>query len=745
MNLHTWADLISSAGAVLSGIIAWLFGFVTDDPEISFFIGGLSLFGAAHLIINAIERSKEPGFRYDLLNPFSKPYERLRLTDGSKVVIIGGGPTGSFLAINLLRKAKRFGIKIEVIILEKKKTLNIHEQRSLEGHIGECNFCAGGLSPKIYEALKKMGLILPANVIMDKAFIINIFADWKTISLKVLGEMTSVYRGSRPRGRNDRIYNFDTFLLESAVKEGARIITAEATGLRYSINNRVVVSYNGNSQIMEADFVAFAGGVNGVVGDRLDSGKQPVSYLQNMMPGFHPPRVRKTIIFELNTEDNHRLMHKIKGELYFILHGSRSLKLDMISIVPKGKYITVALIGPSIDNSTAKDNLRIINEFMRLPHIRKILPQGSKLKNICICRPNMTTGVAKNPYGDRIAVVGDMLTANLYKDGIGSAYEISAKLAEAVLTIGIDKRSLKEGYGPVIRKYQTNNALGKLVFLFIRTCFSSSLFSRIIYQAVITERKTRVRENRRLEEILWNVSSGEDTYKNIILAMFHPFVIWSIISGGLLVTLRNYFTELCFGLIWGNFARFTTGVEKEAFEAKKKAIKEEFPGILEKGSLEFERMYSIRISAPGENIFKELGKFGDKDREYFKPKFIDVRRISGEANQPGSIVHYNIYPDLFSFNLRLLKAIPGEHICYEIMDGFGRGGILLFEIDAIKKGDEVIDDEYMLSIYVGFNFPRHLLKQLFPAFIHDVLWNYSLCQLKEVIEEETTESAPLSW
>ncbi len=618
--------------------------------------------------------------------------------------------------------------------MEKKKSMNIHEQKGSEGHIGECNYCAGGLSPKICDALKKMGLFLPVEVIMDKVFIINIFADWKTISLEVLKEMTSVYRGSRPGGRSDSIYNFDSFLLESAVKDGAVIITAEVTDLGYSKDGRIVLSYNGNSQIMESDFVAFAGGVNGVVGDRFDDGKQPVSYLLKLMPGFQPPKVRRAIIFELNTGDNDRLMHKINGELYFILHGSSSLKLEMISIAPKGKYITVVLIGQSIDNSTAKNNLKIINEFMSLPHIRKIIPQGVKLKNICICTPKMVIGVAKNPYGDRIAVVGDMFTANLYKDGIGSAYEISTKLAEVVLAKGIDKRSLKEGYGSVIRKYQTNNALGKLVFLFIRICFSSSLLSRIIYQAVITERKTQALENRRLEKILWNTASGEDTYINILLAMFHPFVLWSLFTGGLLVTLRNYITELFFGLIWGNFGRYTTGVQKEVFDSKTKAIKKEFSGNLGEGSLDFERMYSIRISAPREKIYEELGNFGDKNRKYFKPRFIDIRRISGEANQPGSIIRYNIYPNLLSFNLQLLKVMPGKHISYEIMDGFGRGGIFFFNIDALKKGNEFIDGEFMLSIYVGFNFRNKLLKKLFPAFMHDVLWNYSLCQLKDVIE-----------
>ncbi len=146
-------------------------------------------------------------------------------------------------------------------------------------------------------------------------------------------------------------------------------------------------------------------------------------------------------------------------------------------------------------------------------------------------------------------------------------------------------------------------------------------------------------------------------------------------------------------------------------------------------------MYSIRIGALREEIYKELGNFGDKDRKYFKPRFIDIRRISGEANEPGSIIRYNIFPDFLSFSLRLLKVIPGEHISYEIMDGFGRGGIFFFKIETLEKSREVIEGEYMLTIYVGFNFRNKLLKNLFPAFMHDVLWNYSLCQIKDVIEK----------
>lgn len=670
----------------------------------------------------------------DILKPPGNPYQTLKLIDGSKVVIIGGGPSGSFFALNLLRKANKLGRKIEVFILEKKPTLSIQGQNVTECFIGECNYCAGGLSPKVCDALTDLGLDLPPEIILDTAEIINVFADWKTISLDVLRDIKSVYRGSRPKGRTDSNYNFDNFLLSSAANEGAKIINAEVTDLRYSKEGKIIVSYNGNTLELVTDFVAFAGGVNGKLGHRPDDAEIPVSFLKKMIPRFELPEVRKTIIFELSTVGNDDFIQKIKGELYFILHGSDNLKLEMISIVPKGEYITVVLIGKCIDKAKPKDNLRIIDEFMHLPHIITILPEWLKLKNICVCSPFMTTGVAKEPFGDRIVVIGDMFTSNLYKDGIGSGYEISSKIAEAALTKGIDKNSLKNGYMPVIRKYRINNKLGKLVFIFIRLCFNNSLFSRIIYQAVITERKTQARRHRKLEKILWNIASGEDNYRNIILNMYHPFVLWSIIYGGFFITLRNYFTELIFGLKWGTFSRLTTGVAKEIFEDKTEKIIGEFWKSKEIKSLDFKSMYTIRISSPRDKIFSELGKFGDNDRKYFNPRFIKVSRISGEPNETGSIIRYNIFLKPLSFNLRLVKVIPGQYIRYEILDGFGRGGILLFEIDGFKKENKEINGEQLLSIFVGFNFSSQFLKIIFPSFMHDVLWNHSLCQLKSEIE-----------
>ena len=75
---------------------------------------------------------------------------------------------------------------------------------------------------------------------------------------------------------------------------------------------------------------------------------------------------------------------------------------------------------------------------------------------------------------------------------------------------------------------------------------------------------------------------------------------------------------------------------------------------------------------------------------------------------------------------------------------------MIFQIEQHERGDSV------LSIYVAFDYAmsrgrggralNRLIKMLFPAFLHDVVWNHSLCQLKDVVESssapQAAESAP---
>jgi hypothetical protein len=399
------------------------------------------------------------------------------------------------------------------------------------------------------------------------------------------------------------------------------------------------------------------------------------------------------------------------------------------------------LIGPAIDHLVdhAK-TARLIHEFLQLSHIKKLLPGQVKLDNVCICNPNMVVGTARQPYGHRLAILGDMATARLYKDGILTACQTAQALSQTIMHRGVDVPSLARGYWPVIRKIRADNRYGRWIFAIHNLIFRSSVLSRIIYQAIIAERKTTGKEYRRLERILWQTASGDEWYRRVLTSMFHPLTIGSVLARGLLLTLRNYLTELIFGLRWQGFGRFTTGVSKERLELKRREYAQVLAtqGMSPPTRLEFERMYSIKIKADRPAIAEAIGMFGEKNRSTFTPRIVQVRRTDGQPNQPGCIVRYDIAGGWFCFSLILVTVVEQRYFLYRVRDGFARDGILVFEIETVPKS------VCLLSIYVVFAFYRGrtwvtwplwlILRCLFPAFVHDVLWNHSLCQLKDHVE-----------
>jgi hypothetical protein len=431
------------------------------------------------------------------------------------------------------------------------------------------------------------------------------------------------------------------------------------------------------------------------------------------------------------------LLRDMKGEVHFAQYGSKDLHIEMSSLIPKGRWITVVMMGRSVDHADPSQYLAVVERFLELPHIRRLLPRGVVLAPVCLCHPNMTVGVARNPFGDRIALVGDMVVSRLYKDGIFSAYTTASALADCVIETGIDRTSLQARYWPVVRGIHRDNRSGRAVFFVNRLIFSHPVLSRIVYQALLTERKTKPQHKRRLANLLWKIASGDDSYHRILASMFHPATVWAVLVGGGLVTGRNYLTERIFGLSWEGFGRFSTGVPIEDVEKKRHEIIDVLGIQPFQKSPEFERMYSIRIKADEVRILHQLGKFGDSDRQYFTPRMIRVHRTAGTANEVGNMIRYDVFPRCLSFSVVLEKDVDDRYLLYRVCDGFAKDGVLAFDIDQ-EKG------RCLLTIYVAFNFPTskhpfvrlvwNLFKLVFPAFVHDVIWNHSLCKIKHLME-----------
>jgi flavin-dependent dehydrogenase len=673
-------------------------------------------------------------------NPKQTPLE-----DGGTVVVIGGGPAGTFFSIHLLRRARELRRRVRVVIIERRHRSQGQDGGSSTAGWSGCNCCAGGLSPRLNDVLNRLDLQLPEDVIQSRIHSITVQGYWKNIELHVPDsrEMLSVFRGVRPVSRADRQHSFDAVLLERALAEGAELIGGEVVDAERAERGRPVVRYHVGREeaTLAADFVVFAAGVNETA-EVCRPSPSLVCVLGRLVPNYQLPRLRPTLIFELESPSGKT--PNLEGHLHFVEYGSTALRLEMCSLVPKRGYITVVLVGPSIDASPGPaENKRIIDEFLQLPQIRQLLLPGTRLRTACVCNPNLVVSSARQPFADRVAAIGDMATSRLYKDGILSAHHTGSALAETLLGRGVDRQSLQTGYAPTIRSFRRDNRFAAVVFFLHRIVFSSSVLSRVLYQAIITERKAKVAEQRRLERILWNIASGDDPYEVTFRAMIHPAALWLILSGGLWVTLRNYITECLFHLNWEGFGRFTTGVAREQMDAKRAIFRRELAecNVAIPDPLEFERMYSIRIQATCASVLSQLGRFGDADRGYLHPRWLCVRRIRGLANEVGCVIRYEVFGRRLCFDVQLERIAEGHLLVYRVQDGFARGGVLLFEVE--PAGQQLCN----LSIYVAFHFQRGrtvvtrlwwwFFRRLFPAYVHDVLWNHSLCQLKSIAEAES--------
>lgn len=419
----------------------------------------------------------------------------LALGKDSKIAIIGGGPAGSFFAHFIQKYAYEKGIELSITIFDAKDFL----QQGPKG----CNLCAGVLSDSLYQKLNEEGIFLPENRIINRVDGYYLHVDNEHLLLSCvenrIDKIATVFRGNGPRYSTfPDIISFDDYLLSWAQDKGAKVISHPVWDIKLPRNKKGQITLffgkRDSLQKLNADLVVGAFGVNSYL----------MKKIQSLGFGYKPPSTLITYQAEFKLGQE-RVYENFGNNIHVYM--PKSEKIRYATVIPKGDYISITLIGKK---DAPKD---ILPEFIGLKEVKNKIPLTHPP---CFCYPKIVVSPSKNPFTDRLIIIGDASFSRHYKNGIESAF-ITAKLAaETAAFTGIDASSFSDYFYKQARKLIIrDNYYGR--FLFIINDFISSIPLFTKSHLSLARKKSKGGAPKKIRSILWNMFTGNIPYKEIFV------------------------------------------------------------------------------------------------------------------------------------------------------------------------------------------------------------------------------------
>ena len=415
-----------------------------------------------------------------------------------RVAIIGGGPAGSFCAIQIIKLSG--SVKHEVTIYDSKLF-------STFGPPG-CNLGAGVISRSMIEDLERHDIHIPPNIRQHKISGFSFYAEGGERHFEIPEESTfySVFRGGGPKDRlAGEEESFDKAVLDHAISLGAGLVDVSIRDVdfprspadEFKLTDSVGCVYT-------ADVLVGAFGVNSALG----------KYFARKEIGYRPPGSITAFQAELPV-DAEFISSSFRNRIKVLCYSLPGI--NFVALTPKKGYVTMTVIGR---HATRVDMEWVLKDRRILRHF----PEGFVLPgSYCCCQPRMPITPAKNPYGDRFVIVGDAHVSRYYKNGIGSAFLTATFAAENIAAGKVNRKDFRDHYyRKCVDIYYRDNAYGKLVFLLNEYLSKSSFLSSVHLSVAEAESMKSARGENIFDTVLIDLFTGESPYTDIFFKLLSP-------------------------------------------------------------------------------------------------------------------------------------------------------------------------------------------------------------------------------
>jgi len=450
------------------------------------------------------------------------PTSAMRLENGSRVAVMGGGPAGSFFSYFLLTMAERVGLKIHV---------DIYEPRDFDvsGPSG-CNMCGGVIYESLVQSLAVEGINLPPTVVQRGIEFNMLHLDVGNALIQTPRHekrIATTFRGMGPRGLMEfKGHGLDGYLLQSAIDKGASHIRSRVDEVKYGSDedaeypkDRLVQVKAQGGPFQTYDLLAVTSGVN----------TSTLKLFRDLDFGYQPPQTAKLLVREyfLGEEAVSRYIGPVFHAFLLDIPG-----LDYGAIIPKGAYITVCLL-----SSHSGLDAAAMQTFLNDPAVKKLLPPDFQPTQVsCHCSPRINVLGSPQPFGNRIVFIGDSGVSRLYKDGIGAAYR-SAKIAASTAVFqGVSADDFKKQYMKFCSKMKFDNQIGKILFRIVGQIQKTRFSRQAVLKMVTAEQQGKADAKRGMSMLMWDMLTGGASYKDILFRALHP-VFWTHLLWNLAVSL----------------------------------------------------------------------------------------------------------------------------------------------------------------------------------------------------------------